>query len=149
MIRILALLIGVILVSGFEAPSPSPGEVVQMWAQLYAQDTAQAALLTTGRFRQWQEPERWAKQRRVKIIKVRFQHLGGEIAKTWVSEKGATIFFNARVKTALGVTTRLEVYDLRRIDGRWLIDAVRVLDEVRPREASALASVVRNTPRFI
>ena len=149
MIRILALFIGVLLVSGFDAPNLSPGEVVQMWTQLYAKDTAQAALLTTGRFRQWQEPERWAEKRRVKIMKVRFQHLGGEIAKTRISEKGATIFFNARVKTALGVITRLEVYDLRRIGGRWLIDAVRVTDEVRPREASALACVVRNTPRFI
>ena len=83
------------------------------------------------------------------MMKVRFQHLGGEIAKKRMTEKSATIFFNARIKTLSGVAIRLEVYDLRRIGNQWLIDAVRVMDEVRPREASALARVARDTPRFL
>lgn len=149
MTRILALFIGLVILYGFDAPSPSPGEVVQMWTQLYSQNTAQAALLTTGRFRQWQEPERWAEKKRVKLSKIHFQHLGGEVVKAWVSEESATIFFNARVRTSLGIITRLEVYGLRRIGGRWLIDAVKVTDEVIPREASALASAVKIVPRFI
>ncbi|MGH7964590.1 MAG: hypothetical protein ACRERD_22735 [Candidatus Binatia bacterium] len=149
MTRLFALFVGLLVIYGFDAPTISPREVVQMWTQLYGQDTARAALLTTGRFRQWQEPQRWAERKQEELSKLRFQHLGGEVVKAWVSEKSATIFFDARVRTSHGVATRIEVYGLRRINGQWLIDVVRVTDEIRPRKASALASAVRIAPRFI
>ena len=149
MTRAFAFFIGLVVLYGFDASGASPKEIVHLWTQLYGQDTAQAALLTTGRFRHWQEPAKWAAGKQAEIEKFRFQHLGGEVVKAWVSEKSATIFLDARVRTSLGVITRMEVYGLRRLNGRWLIDTVRVTDEVRPRQASALASIRRLSPCFI
>ena len=40
----------------------TPGEVVTAWIRLYGQDTGKAALLTTERFRNGEDPQEWTRR---------------------------------------------------------------------------------------
>jgi hypothetical protein len=114
------------------APDATPGEVVMAWTRLYGQDTAKAALLTTERFRGGEPPQPWAKRVQQALEEISYRHLGGMIESETVRGDSAVVVLKASIVAVDGISTQREIYTLNRVGGRWLIDELRVEDEVVP-----------------
>jgi hypothetical protein len=109
----------------------APSQVVRLWITFYGQqDTLRAAGFTTVQFRHGEPPEVWAAKTHLALHLVEYQHLGGEIVTTTLSETAATIVLAAKIHTRLGTTAQTETYHLQRQGGRWLIDRLEVTDQV-------------------
>src|SRR4051794_25685351 len=109
----------------------APSQVVRLWIMFYGQqDTLRAAGFTTVQFRQGEAPAVWAVKTHLALHLVEYQHLGGEIVTTTLSETAATIVLAAKIHTRLGTTAQTETYHLQRQGGRWLIDRLEVTDQV-------------------
>ncbi|MBI3301034.1 MAG: hypothetical protein HYZ72_03000 [Deltaproteobacteria bacterium] len=78
------------------------------------------------------------------LRKIGYQHLGGQRVKEVVRGGTATVVVKARIRTLVGITEQTEVYLLKRMEGRWLIDHLEVQDEVAPGEGSSLALAQRD-----
>jgi len=111
----------------------TPREVVTAWTRLYGQDTAKAALLTTERFRGGESPQPWAKRVQQALEEISYRHLGGMIESETVRGDSAVVVLKASIVAVDGISTQREIYTLNRVGGRWLIDELRVEDEVVPR----------------
>ncbi len=117
-------------VQGEGVPKETPQEVVKQWIALYGKDATQAARLTTARFRKGKAPDEWATSVQRLLSDIGYQHLGGEIREETISSRQATVTLKARIVALDGPSSQTEVYQLRHIDGRWLIDDLKVQDEV-------------------
>lgn len=114
------------------AGDPSPGEVVQAWTRLYGQDTARAAGLTTDRFRRGEAPGKWARRTQRALQDIGYRHLGGEIIEEKITGEVTTVILKACIVAVDGVSVQKEVYTIKRVEGRWLIDTLEVKDEIVP-----------------
>jgi len=110
----------------------TPGEVVRQWIQLYGQDTVRAAALTTEHFRKGEQPQEWAKRIQRELEAIDYQHLVGEITEETLNGKLATVTVHAGIVAIDGVSTQTEIYTLKRVHSRWLIDHLEVTDEIIP-----------------
>lgn len=113
--------------------SVTPSDVVQTWTRLYGKDTAQASFLTTERFRVGKSRREWTETTRRLLEVIGYAHLGGEVESEMITGEGAMVVLKARIVAVDGVSLQTEVYTLRRVRTRWLIDEVEVRDEVVPR----------------
>ena len=68
----------------------------------------------------------------LRFARVCYDHLAGELVEEQVTEEVATITLTARIVAIDGVSLQREVYTLKRVRGRWLIDDLEVKDEVVP-----------------
>lgn len=107
----------------------SPQDVVQAWMRRYGQYTFRAALLTTDSFRQGVYCKEWAKETDRILQKINYKRLDGEIVGEIISGKTARVAVEAYITVFVGVVVQRELYHMRLINGRWLIDALEVLNE--------------------
>jgi hypothetical protein len=110
----------------------TPRGVITAWTRLYGQDTAKAALLTTERFRGGEPPQPWAKRVQQALEEISYRHLGGMIESETVRGDSAVVVLKASIVAVDGISTQREIYTLARVGGRWLIDELKVEDEVVP-----------------
>jgi hypothetical protein len=110
----------------------TPSEVVHVWTQLYGEDTLRAARLTTARFRNGEDPQKWGARIHAALEDIDFHHLGGKLIEEQVQGAVATITLHARIVAVDGISTQKEIYTLQSVNGQWLIDSLRVEDEVVP-----------------
>ena len=111
----------------------SPSEAVRKWTRLYGKDTVQAAALTTDHFRKGEALEKWAEKIQRGPKEIGYAHLGGKITEEIVGKEEATVTLQALIAAIDGVGTQTEVYTLKRVEGRWLIDNLEVKGEIVPR----------------
>ncbi len=107
----------------------SPSQVVQHWIAAYPKDLNTAATLTTARMRDGLSPESWVRTQKAPLANVQLRYLGGEILSEDVSSKEAVVILKAHISTVIGEQVQRERYRVRRIDGQWLIDEVKVVAE--------------------
>lgn len=127
------------LVSFAVGEEPSPRLVVEQWVSLYGRDTAKAALLTTKRFREGEEPSAWVERANRALKHVGYEHRGGQVSKVEIRGKTATVYFNAKILTNVGITEQTEIYTLIREGEHWFIDALTIGDEEAPETKNAVS----------
>lgn len=113
------------------AETLSPEAVVKKWTKLYGRDTAAAGRLTTDAFRGGNPPQVWGERTQAFLKSFGYQHLGGKILSSQISEANVRIVLQALIASGDGVSWQQETYTLKRVDGQWLIDAIDTTDEHR------------------
>jgi len=108
-----------------------PKEVVLKWVIVYGQqlDLDRAADLTTINFRKGKAKKDWAADYTDALRQLEYEHWGGEVVYEKIEDDTAVIVLQAKIMTAVGGTFQKELYQLKWIDGKWLIDKLIVQEE--------------------
>ncbi len=107
----------------------SPSQVVEQWIAVYPKDLNTAVTLTTPKMRNDLTPASWVRTQKAPLANLQLRYLGGEILSEDVSSKEAVVVLTAHISTVIGQQVQRERYTLRRINGQWLIDDVKVVAE--------------------
>ena len=107
----------------------SPSQVVQHWITVYPKDLNTAVGLTTANLRDGLAPESWVRNRQAILVNLGLEYLDGEILSEEITGNRAIVTLKVYLSTTLGDQVQQERYRLRRIDGQWLIDDVKVVAE--------------------
>jgi hypothetical protein len=126
---LLSLVFFIILVPLAYAEEISPRGVVLQWTKIYGVDYYQAADLTTLEFRKGKSKEEWADQIGEILGSVKYKHLGGKVIEETISGDNAAVVLDARIYTIVGSAKQKEIYELKKIDGIWLINNIAVKEE--------------------
>ena len=117
-----------------QAKELAPRDVVLRWIGVYGKDMAQAAPLTTLRYRKGRTAQQWAEATQQTLSQLGYQHLGGKVVKETIQGTQAIVTLSARINTKLGVIQQTETYTLLLEGQQWLIDRLVISDEVLPKE---------------
>jgi hypothetical protein len=109
---------------------PLPGDVVREWIKVYGKDMDRAAQLTTLAFRNGKPRSLWAMQTHKNLTQIKYKHLGGAVIKKETKGKRSVVILQSRIYAIGGYADQKEIYYLKRLDGRWLIDDIEVSDEI-------------------
>lgn len=106
----------------------TPKEVVQTWIQIYGKegDLERAVELTTLKFRDGRTKADWVFRYELILRQIRFEHLGGEVIDELIKEDVSVISLKSKINTAAGGAIQMELYHLKKVDGKWLIDDIVV-----------------------
>lgn len=106
----------------------TPKEVVQTWIQIYGKegDLERAVELTTLNFRDGRTKADWVYRYELILRQIRFEHLGGEVIDELTKEGVSVISLKSKINTAAGGAIQMELYHLKKVDGKWLIDDIVV-----------------------
>ena len=106
----------------------TPKEVVQTWIQIYGKegDLERAVELTTLNFRDGRTKADWVYRYELILRQIRFEHLGGEVIDELTKEDVSVISLKSKINTAAGGAIQKELYHLKKVDGKWLIDDIVV-----------------------
>ncbi len=106
----------------------TPKEVVQTWIQIYGKegDLERAVELTTLNFRDGRTKADWVFRYELILRQIRYEHLGGEVIDELTKEGVSVISLKSKIKTAAGGAIQKELYHLKKVDGKWLIDDIVV-----------------------
>ncbi len=107
----------------------SPSQVVQHWITVYPKDLNTAATLTTANLRDGWSQKEWVRTKKPLLALIQLQHLNGEVLSEEITGIQALVMVNAHISTIVGEQMQQEQYRLLRVNGQWLIDSVKVLEE--------------------
>ncbi len=126
------ILLSILLVPSL-APSgtstSSPSQVVQHWLTVYPKDLDTAATLTTPTMRNDLTPERWIRQSKALLLNLALEYLDGQVPTEEITGNRAVVMLKAYLSTTIGDQVQRERYRLRRINGQWVIDEMKVVAE--------------------
>ena len=117
------------LPSSSDAEEKSPKAVVLQWIEVYGEDLDRASDLTTLEFRDNKTKKAWADKTSSILKSFKYKHLGGKIIAEKVNGDYAVVILDARIDTIAGGAKQKELYELKRIDGKWLINDIVVKEE--------------------
>ncbi len=120
------------LVSSFADEHKSPSEVINLWTEVYGVEQGEAAELTTENLRNGKSKKEWIEYSYNALKQIGYKHLVGFIIGEEINGDKATVIMNSQVVTIVGSSWRKETYYLKQIDGKWLIDEIKVSDEWSP-----------------
>ncbi len=107
----------------------SPSQVVQHWITVYPKDLDTAVTLTTPKMRNDLTIERWIRHSNAALMNLGLEYLDGQVLAEDITANRAVVMLKAYLSTTLGDQVQRERYRLRRVEGRWLIDEVKVVAE--------------------
>ena len=107
----------------------TPSQIVQHWITVYPKDLDTAVTLTTTTLRDGPSPESWVRNRQTTLTNLVFQYLDGEVLSEEITGNRAVVTLKAYLSATLGDQVQRARYRLRRINGQWLIDEVKVVAE--------------------
>ncbi len=107
----------------------SPSQVVQQWLTVYPKDLDTAVTLTTPNMRNDLTPERWMRHSKALLLNLGLEYLDGEVLSEKITDNRAVVTLKAYLSTTIGDQVQNERYTLRRINGQWLIDEMKVVAE--------------------
>ncbi len=107
----------------------TPTQVVQHWLTVYPKDLNTAATLTTPNMRNDLTPERWIRHSKAALVNLGLEYLDGQVLSEEITGNRAVVTLKAYLSTTIGEQVQRERYTLRRINGQWLIDDVKVVAE--------------------
>ncbi len=106
-----------------------PSQIVQHWITVYPKDLDTAVTLTTINLRQGWSQKEWVRTQKVPLAMTQLQYLNGEILSEEITGIQALVMVNAHISTIVGEQMQRERYRLLQVNGKWLIDSVKVLTE--------------------
>ncbi len=107
----------------------SPSQVVQQWLTVYPKDLNTAATLTTANLRDGWSQKEWVRTKKAPLAMAQLQYLNGEVLSEEITGIHALVMVNAHISTIVGEQMQRERYRLLQVNGKWLIDSVKVLTE--------------------
>ena len=107
----------------------TPSQVVQHWITVYPKDLDTAVTLTTANLRDGWSQKEWVRTKKPLLALIQLQHLNGEVLSEEITGIQAIVMVNAHISTIVGEQMQREQYRLLRVNGKWLIDSVKVLAE--------------------
>ncbi len=107
----------------------SPAQVVQHWLTVYPKDLNTAVTLTTANLRDGWSQKEWVRTKKAPLAVTQLKFLGGEILSEEITGIQAIVMVNGHISTIVGEQMQQERYRLLRVNGKWLIDSVKVLSE--------------------
>ena len=107
----------------------SPRITVIEWTRVYGIDLDRAAELTTIDFRDGKPKQVWAKEIWDTMEPIKYKHLGGTVIKEVIEREEALVILQSEIDTIAGGAKQKEFYRMKRIDGKWLIDDIKVKEE--------------------
>ena len=107
----------------------TPMHTVSRWTGVYGVDMDRASDFTTLEFREGMTKKDWA-YRYSEILKaIGYKHMGGEVIAELTEDSRSMIVMNAKIMTVAGGVNQVEIYELRKISGTWLINNITVKEE--------------------
>ena len=73
--------------------------------------------------------ERWIRHSNAALMNLGLEYLDGQVLAEDITANRAVIMLKAYLSTTIGDQVQRERYRLRRVEGRWLIDEVKVVAE--------------------
>ena len=107
----------------------SPSQVVEQWIAVYPKDLNTAATLTTINLRDGWSQKEWVRTKKAPLAMTQLKFLGGEILSEEITGIQALVMVNAHISTIVGEQMQRERYRLLQVNGKWLIDSVKVMTE--------------------
>ncbi len=89
----------------------------------------EAAAITTAHFRDGMPGTVWVAAVWPKLEKLEYKKLKTEILSTKIDEDKAVVVAQAEISTAGATAAQKEIYCLIRLQGRWLVDELEVLED--------------------
>jgi len=132
-IFVAVLLFSVIAACSFNNKTDPPLSINQI-IHLYADTYGTARMDETGdivteNFRDGKPISVWVNDTWKKLHKLEFKKLETKILETKIEGNKAIVIVQGKIKTAAGETSHKEIYILEMVDGRWLIEDLRITDE--------------------
>lgn len=106
-----------------------PSFTVIEWTKVYGIDLDRAADLTTIGFRDGRPKQVWAREIWETIEPIKYRHLGGTVIKEVIEREEALVILQSEIDTIVGGAKQKEFYRMKKIDGKWLIDDIKVKEE--------------------
>jgi len=107
----------------------SPSQIVQHWLTVYPKDLNTAVTLTTATLRDGLSPESWVRNRKAILANLGLEYLDGQVLSEDITGNRAVVTLKVYLSTTIGDQVQRERYTLRRINGQWLIDEMKVVAE--------------------
>ncbi len=107
----------------------SPSQVVQHWITVYPKDLNTTATLTTANLRDGWSQKEWVRTQKAPLAMTQLRSLDGEVLSEEITGIQALVMVNAHISTIVGEQVQTERYRLLQVNGKWLIDSVKVLTE--------------------
>ncbi len=107
----------------------TPSQIVQHWMTVYPKNLDTAVTLTTATMRNDLTPERWIRHSKALLLNLGLEYLDGQVLSEEVTGNRAVVTLKAYLSTTIGDQVQHERYTLRRINGQWLIDEMKVVAE--------------------
>jgi len=107
----------------------SPSQVVQHWITVYPKDLNTAVTLTTANLRDGWSQKQWVRTKKALLAMTQLRSLNGEVLSEEITGIQALVMVNAHISTIVGEQVQTERYRLLQVNGKWLIDSVKVLTE--------------------
>lgn len=111
------------------ADASSAYAFVQKWVKTYGVDHRRAATMMTKHYRGGRSEAEWASLYGAYLDAVQYKHLGGELISMQEDDHKAQVILKSTVDSIRGPTIQHEIYNLVKVDGRWLIDFINIQDE--------------------
>jgi len=87
------------------------------------------ATLTTPNMRNDLTPERWIRHSKALLLNLGLEILDGQVLPEEITGNQAVVMLKVYLSTTIGDQAQRERYRLLRVNGQWLIDDVKVLEE--------------------
>ena len=110
-------------------PYLTPRQTVLQWTQIYGVDMDRASDFTTLEFREGMTKKDWASRYSEIIKAIGYKHMGGEVIAELTEDTRSMIVMNSKIMTVAGGVDQVEIYELLRIGGTWLINNITVKEE--------------------
>jgi len=110
-------------------PKLSPRQTVFQWTQVYGVDMDSASDFTTLEFREGMTKKDWAARYSEIIKAIGYKHMGGEIIAELTEETKSMVVMKAKIMTVAGGVNQVEIYELLKLGGTWLINNITVKEE--------------------
>ena len=132
------IFVAVILFSVFAAcsfnnksnPSLSINQTVQLYADTYGTARMdETGEIVTENFREGKPVSVWVADSWKTLHQLEYEKLETKILSTKIKDKHAIVIADGKIRTKAGETGHKEIYILKRVNGRWLIDELRITDE--------------------
>jgi len=107
----------------------SPSQIVQHWLTVYPKDLNTAVTLTTATLRDGLSPESWVRNRKAILANLGLEYLDGQVLSEDITGNRAVVTLKVYLSTTIGDQVQRERYTLRRINGQWLINEMKVVAE--------------------
>ncbi len=107
----------------------SPSQIVQHWLTVYPKDLNTAVTLTTATLRDGLSPESWVRNRKAILANLGLEYLDDQVLSEDITGNRAVVTLKVYLSTTIGDQVQRERYTLRRINGQWLIDEMKVVAE--------------------
>ena len=111
-------------------PSLSIDETIHLYADTYGTARMdETGEIVTENFRDGKPISVWVNDTWKKLHQLEFEKLETKILKTKIERDKAIAIVQGKIKTNVGETSHKEIYILEMVDGRWLIEDLRITDE--------------------